>query len=268
MDSVRENRTKDDIITEILLEISADLENQKCILLVEGSDDIKFAERVFSENLLCIESFSGKEGLKELIEDSSLQKEWVIAVRDRDYMDISRLPQRMFLYDKCCMELMLLSNKKVAESFHQMFYAGIYEKEIYITNAMRILAPYSVLRRKNEHEARGIPFDKVGFGDLVQQDGDLDTQKVFGRLRLDSEVFSECREEANHICDEGLWNITNGHDLCLYLGTISRLNKGNLGETGVRKILLGCYRKEDFKETELYHAINTYQANRNLRFVD
>lgn len=31
---------------------------------------------------------------------------------------------------------------------------------------------------------------------------------------------------------------------------------------------LGCYRKEDFKETELYHALNTYQANRNLKFVD
>lgn len=268
MDSIRENRTKDDIITEILLESSADLENHKCILLVEGSDDIKFAERVFSENVLCIESFSGKEGLKELIEDSSLQKEWVIAVRDRDYMDICQLPQRVFVYDKCCMELMLLSSKKVAESFHQMFYEGICEKELYIISAMKKLAPYSVLRRKNERESRGISFDKVGFGDLVQQDGDLDTQTLFGRLRLGSEIFSECREEADCICDEELWNITNGHDLCLYLGVISRLDKGNLGETGVRKVLLGCYRKEDFKETELYHALNTYQANRNLKFVD
>ena len=40
MDSIRENRTKEDIIAEIRALFSEDIEGQRCIVLVEGSDDV------------------------------------------------------------------------------------------------------------------------------------------------------------------------------------------------------------------------------------
>ena len=75
-------------------------------------------------------------------------------------------------------------------------------------------------------------------------------------------------EEAKSIVEENeLWNITNGHDLCTYLGTVSNLGKNRLGEEGVRNILFGMYRKNDFKKTKLYDTLLQYQTRNGLKFV-
>ena len=103
MDSIRECRTKEDIISTIQMEFSSDFHNEKAVVLVEGSDDIKFVHKVFRDDVIAMESFSGKEGLKELMEDSYIQENNVISIRDRDYMDAAQLLNGMFVYDKCCL---------------------------------------------------------------------------------------------------------------------------------------------------------------------
>lgn len=66
-----------------------------------------------------------------------------------------------------------------------------------------------------------------------------------------------------------MYDVTNGHDLCLYLACISKKGKGKtLGEADVLNILICAYRREDFEMTNLYRLIKEYQIRHGLLFVD
>ena len=51
-----------------------------------------------------------------------------------------------------------MANKNVSDGFFRSYYSGSETKENFVISAMRILAPYSILRRKNEIEVKGILF--------------------------------------------------------------------------------------------------------------
>lgn len=264
-DSIREHLSKDDIVTTIQMELSA-AEKTACIVLVEGEDDITFVKRTFEESVICYESFSGKAGLDELIQDERLKRNEVIAIRDKDYMDISHLPRRMFVYDCCCMEMMLLACKEVASAFFDIYYSGSQSKQDYIIHAMRQLAPYSFLRQKNETGVLKIDF-KAGFADLLDGSGNLDIKALFARIKRETEL-NACALSADEAEDGELWNITNGHDICKMFGSGHRKGRKKLGEDGVRQVLLSSFRKSDFKTTKLYQDIKTYQDTYDLKYVD
>lgn len=268
MDSIREALTKEDIVEEMRALFNYDLDGNLGIVLVEGSDDVEFMKIVLEDNVEVIEvPYGGKHGIDDLmmLEDSVVQRKEVIAVRDKDYMDLQALANRFFVYDGCCLETMILANPKVTENFSRMLLPEIFNRENYVIEVMKQIAPYSILRKKNEMENRKISFKKVGFGNLIEN-GILDTQKLFERVRQQEE-FAICKEEAETVLDSELWNITNGHDLCTYLAEISRQGKKTLSENDVRKILFVIYRKEDFLMTELYARLLEYQRENNVRFV-
>lgn len=56
--SIRVNMTKEDIISEIQLLKSADIERKSVYLIVEGTDDIKFFNKRLSSDIQIYESFS------------------------------------------------------------------------------------------------------------------------------------------------------------------------------------------------------------------
>ena len=80
-------------------------------------------------------------------------------------------------------------------------------------------------------------------------------------------VIDQCIQEAEHIGDEQLYEIINGHDLCLFLGVILKSGSKCLGEKGARDAMLNGYRKSDFVKTDLYAALKEYQEKFQLRFV-
>ena len=115
--------------------------------MVEGTDDVSFVKRVFEENVVCYESFSGKEGLHQLIECAVFSicstkliiiyefaapvdrvrrysRNRIIGICDKDYALKREFPPRMFCYDTCCMEIMLLSHKEVARRLYTAYYKG------------------------------------------------------------------------------------------------------------------------------------------------
>lgn len=267
MDSIRENRTKEDVIEEIRLELAEDIENRKSIILVEGSDDILFVKGVFDDNVVAVESFSGVHDIEKVLEDPHLQIPNIIAIRDRDYIDVSMLKEKMFLYDCCCLELMLLNNSYIAKRFYDVYYKGSKSQEDFLVDIMKCLAPYSLLRKKNWIEGNDIHFKKIGFGDLVKEQGEFDMRALFNRAKQTDMEYEECVEKASLLSEEELWNITNGHDICRYLGEVSKNGKANLGEVGVRNSLLCMFRKEEFRETELYQKIYSYQESNKVHFV-
>lgn len=268
MDSIRQNRTKEDILTEIRMERAHDIFNEKCYIIVEGPDDVLFTKKMVCDNVVCLESFAGKTGLQEIIGENDMMKDDIIGIRDRDYMDETDLQDRIFLYDHCCLEMMLLAERVVAESFHQIYYKGRSQCDFFILNAMRKLSPYSILRRKNEKESLRIKFKKVNFGDLVDLESEsLDVSALFHRINED-ERYNGCRQEADGLNDLALWEITNGHDICMFLGRLSKSGKKHMSESDVRNILLATYRKEDFFKTQLCQSLLCYQRQKHLKFLE
>ena len=124
MDSIRENEKLEDMATNLRLELDNDIEHKMCIILVEGSDDVKFCKRVMEKNVIAYESFSGKHDLKRLIMHDKLSDERVIAIRDKDYCELESLPEKMYTYDSCCLETMLLSNSAIKEGLYDTYYGG------------------------------------------------------------------------------------------------------------------------------------------------
>lgn len=268
-DSISDSLTKEDIVAYIEAELNADISHELCFILVEGASDVKFVRRVFAEHVVPYESFAGKNGLTELIEDSSIRDERVIAVRDRDYVDPETLPERMFVYDTCCLEMMLLKNRDVVQGFCSVYCEEDGSGSALLQQALRALSPYSVARRRNEEQGLGINFEKAGFGDLVQRGGEFPVDLLFDRVRIPEELRAACREEACELSVEELYEITNGHDICRFLGGIADEGNGKiLGEAKVRNVLLCSYRKEDFRQTGLYDAIRTYQTRYGLYYVE
>ena len=268
MDSIRENRTKDDILEEIRLEQSADIYGKKCFVITEGSDDVLFIRKMFSRSVICLESFAGKSGLMEIMAEQDAASDSIIGIRDRDYVDETALPDRIFLYDHCCLEMMLLAEQAVTESFYQIYSKGKNSCDTFLLNTMRQLAPYSILRKRNEKESLGISFRKAGFGDLIDFSNEsLNCARLFQRTG-EAERFHACQQEADELEETALWEMTNGHDICTFLGCLSKTGKKGMDETSVRNILLVSYRKEDFFKTTLRQNILSYQHQKHLEFLE
>lgn len=267
-DSIRENLSKEDIVATIKLEINASVDKKVAIVLVEGQDDIDFVANILCDGVICYESFSGKHGLDELLAHDELQYGGIIAIRDKDYMNISAIPQRMFLYDGCCLETMLVESEEVTAAFYNLYYAGNSTKESYLSDIMRELAPYSILRQRNEQNKWSINFQKAGMGDLVTENGRLDIRTLFDRAKVDEAELAYCKSQADKIKKEELREITNGHDLCLMLVAFARDKWKKLGESGIRHVLLCSYRKSDFQKTKLYTQLKEYQNTYQVKFVD
>lgn len=160
MDSIRENQKFEDMVTILKLELDADVDGHTSLVLVEGSDDVTFVGRIFEEHVVCYESFSGKEGIHWLLEAEELQDDRIIGIRDKDYANVNDFPERMFCYDTCCMETMMLQSEEVREGLCSTYYKGNRNRGTMILEAMRQLAPLSVLRQENEWNDWGIDFKR------------------------------------------------------------------------------------------------------------
>ena len=63
MDSIRENRTKEDFVAELGLLFNEDIDGSLCVVLVEGTDDVRFMENLLEDNVVCEEvPYGGKHG--------------------------------------------------------------------------------------------------------------------------------------------------------------------------------------------------------------
>ncbi len=266
-DSIRANRTWEDVVQEIKMEFDADIERKCCIVLVEGKDDCRFINKIFLDNVIAVESSSGKSELEKIVLDEKIKCNRLISIRDRDYMDIANLPEKMFVYDNSCLEVMLFANKNAQKNYYDIHYQGKKGCEDYIENIFRELAPFSVLRKQNEEEGGRIDF-KIGIADCFDEEEKVDMCKIFTRVHQSSEKMDACVSRADSMSDEMLWNITNGHDFFRLLATKTEVGGKLMNANGVMDLILAIYRLEDFKTTNLYRDLCTYQLENGAKFVD
>lgn len=116
--SIRNNLSKSDIISTIRMSMAADIKNEMTFIIVEGYDDVAFMRNKIAENSTILESFSGKEGVREIVEFFNNIN--VIGICDRDY-DYAYQNNMVFHYDFSCLEMMMIKNDNVFNQYQVNF---------------------------------------------------------------------------------------------------------------------------------------------------
>ena len=113
--SIRRNLRREDIISEIRLLCGEDYSKVKTFVIVEGDDDLKFIKNKFNSKAYGFESFSGCDGVEEIVNYFQSDKR-VIGIRDKDYSNLISGSNKIFLYDYHSLEIMLAMNNESFES--------------------------------------------------------------------------------------------------------------------------------------------------------
>ena len=257
------------------IKLRLDADSNIVVLLVEGKTDKDLFKRVFERNdrVVCI-AVDGKENLYALLAVPELQKERyvnrVIAVRDRDYTDPAQYPEKMFAYDCCAMELMLLRHPKMQDMLRNFYPL----QERFPLEMIRRIALFSLLRRDNEKSENkwGLNFEKPSV--LAGSENNMpNMEKLFSIYEKNCSAlqgkYEEYRDKADRLPEEILWDITNGHDICALLGKHYKLADKfyPLSDLAYCDLMIGIYKPEYFQDTRLYQDnLSTYELSDTYPF--
>ena len=249
------------------------------VLLVEGKTDEKLFERVFECKNCIIKcmSVNGKENLYALLAVPVLQQaryvRRVIAVRDRDYTDPAQYPEKMFAYDCCAMELMLLRHPKMQDMLRNFYPL----RERFPLEMLKRIALFSLLRQENDESKKsekpwGLNFEKPGV--LAGSENNMpNMEKLFSIYEKNCSAlqgkYEEYRDKADRLPEEILWDITNGHDICALLGKHYKLADKfyPLSDLAYCDLMIGIYKPEYFQDTRLYQDnLSTYELSDTYPF--
>lgn len=268
--SIHSNLTKDDIIAEIRLTLSADFDRNHAIVVVEGEDDISFFNGKLSSNVDIHESFSGKQGVLDIV--SFFQDSRVVGICDADYtLDVPS--QQILYYDYSCLEMMLISSNSAFIPFLHVYYRDNADFAKIRFKSLQELKWISCYRRLNSIFSWGISFNGLSMAkafdpkthginipEIVSQINALNPRLSAHIPCQVEKVYIEYSKESNL---SELLSITQGHDflnyfheLCLTTWPSNRKFPSN---RELSRSLLASFRQDDFKETILYQQLSDYQ---------
>ena len=272
--SIRANLCKEDIISDIRMSLSADIRQEVCTMVVEGEDDLTFFTGKISSDVYIYESFSGKQGVTEIM--GFFTDSRVIGIQDRDYLHAPQYSSIHF-YDYNCLEMMMVADTAAFENFCYTLYQGHYSPLDLRELIMKDLAPLSCYRKLNDQNSWGINFDGINFGTLCNSStGRLDYALLEKRIeqlnpQKASDIQSQWQDAANlsvglSSLDDYL-TITRGHDFLCYFHQIcdhSKTRSVSLPKAKELGKTLQCsYRLSDFKDSKLYQDISAEQSSFN-----
>lgn len=155
--SIKDNLTKSEIISELLLSIKGDVKKEYIHLIVEGVDDIRFFKSRVSPHVYIYESFSGKEGVFDILKNFK-KEDRILGICDRDYADIPT-DLNIFFYDFSCLEIMLISNEDVFKSCSDTFYYGSLNSNELLLKILNELKWLGIFRRLSFQKKFAIKFN-------------------------------------------------------------------------------------------------------------
>lgn len=271
MNSIKNNITKDDIISEIKLLLGHDFERKAICIIVEGDDDLSFWGKFFSKNVEILESYSGKEGVFQIVEYFNENKR-VIGICDKDYGETDK--EDVYFYDFCNLEMMLISNREVFKSLICETYSKK-ENEMDIKESLlNALLPLSLLRKINADKAYGINFKGLIF-DKIFSDRKIKLQEFIEEIcKINKDKCKIILIEMNNInksnrlfTEENILDITNGHDFTSAYVTFCKNKDKNfkLGSSIIERMLRCCFRYNDLIETNIYKDLLFYQQEFEIK---
>ena len=269
--SIKSNLSKEDIIAEIRLTLSADFCHEKSIVIVEGEDDICFLNGKLLPHVDVYESYSGKQGVKEIVRAFSDDR--VIGICDRDY-DPCTSNSGIYYYDYCCLEMMLVSNDTVFSNFCYGYYRGSKDPLLLREELLQQLEELSLYRKLSAENDWGIKFSGISFGNAVDDNGRLDIEEMINQIKSINPCFStSIQSQVERIKDEaGRHNtlserlmITQGHDFmhCFHQVCLRKVQRKQKSPSVVEmyRSLVCAYRPSDFSHTDLFSEISDYQRS-------
>lgn len=276
--SIRCNLSKEDIIAEIRLTLSADFEHKKGIVVVEGEDDILFFNGKLHPDVDLRESFSGKCGVEEIV--CYFSDDRVIGICDIDYDSRSTCPQILY-YDYSCLEMMLISNNSVFSSFFYAYYQGSKSPQEIRQQILSNLKWLSLYRKLSSNNSWGVRFCGLSIAKAFNQnDQTIDITNLLGQIHtINPGLISHNREQLGLLSEacrgeyalEQYLLITQGHDFLYCFQALCEASKRSKGKSPsveelFRALLCSCHR-ENFFEFELYQSLISYQATYGVLFL-
>lgn len=265
--SIKTNLTKSSTISHIKLLLGADINKENVYIVVEGEDDIKFLRRYLNSNVIIYESFSGKNGVEEIVQSKNICSSRVIGIRDKDYCSDDK-SKKIFFYDRCCLEMMITEFDKAFNGIYYEFYNGEMEpyklKEHILTELFKV----SQVRKYNEENKIGINFKGLSFQSIIDDKFKMDEGKFVEQLKkLNSEKninFINNIDESLYQNIDNMLDITNGHDFILLFKVIcdKSCSKNSANEKHISSVLRGSFSEEFLQETALYRSISDYFDNK------
>lgn len=274
--SIKTNISQEDIVSEIKLSLGADSKKEAVIVLVEGDDDFKFLRKLVTNNVDIIESFSGKIGIKEIIENYFDDELRVIGIRDRDY-EKKLAHDRIFFYDYSCWEMMVVSYQELFENIYYEYYmsGSISHNELFniLLNNIRHI---SLIRKYNEENGLGINFKGISMSNIIEN-CKASIDKLLVELKRKNPDLMEIipdfkvmlEEKLKESCNTNeLLNLTQGHD---FIGIFQHYCKRDRGKDPSKDDIsasLRCIFGESyFKKTNLYKLLTKYEYHSKLKIV-
>lgn len=274
--SIMANLSKDDIISEIKLSLGSDVSRQFTFLIVEGDDDLKLLRNFVSEKVTIIESFSGKEGIKEIIQEHFITVPRVIGVGDRDY-ESSPIHSNIFYYDYCCMEMILIKSNEAFESICSEFYSGNLSPDELRDTLLKQLQYLSLIRKNNQLNRWDIRIEGINFKEAFDRINEtILITKIISKLNEmnddffianpDKQLQIDKENEINRNSEE-LLLITQGHDFLKLFAAFCYKAKGQASDKTIARSLRCAYRKIDFIASTLYSELAIYESIHALKIV-
>lgn len=265
--SIKSNLTKDTIISDIKLLLGADILKKDAYIVVEGDDDIKFFRKFCKDNVIIYESFSGKNGVEDIVNSEEIRNSSVIGIRDKDYCRNDKR-DRIFFYDRCCLEMMIIGFDESFESIYYEFYNGEIIAEELKKHILTELYKVSIIRKYNEECSKGINFNGLSFSNLIDNEDKLDEERFIEAIKKlnpkKSFDFISDMVDLKSVTLNDLLNITNGHDFISFFKTLCDKTCKNecVNDKQINSVLRGSFNNELLKKTTLYQNINKYFDSR------
>lgn len=260
--SIREHLDKGDIISEIRLTIDYPYgKDIKCVV-VEGIDDIRALRKFFLSDVLLYESFSGKDGVCEIVKYFNDVR--VIGVYDKDYENTDRDGTNLFPYDYCNLEMMILSFDEVIENLlcESKIYS-IESSEKFRNEILDTLRPISLTRRYNYINRSNLKLESLISSDIISYNR-INTDKLIMKIN----EMNACKDTSwlstviSDSIEENLLDITNGHDATNLISHSLKIKHNNI-QIGMR-----CsFNLNLFKRTFLYSKIVEYENQNSIKFL-
>ncbi|WP_033163436.1 hypothetical protein [Sharpea azabuensis] len=263
--SIKANLTKDSIISDIKLLLGADVNKKNVFIVVEGDDDIKFLKGFMNNNVTIYESFSGKNGIEEIIDSNVICDSRVIGIRDKDYCKCTK-NHRIFFYDRCCLEMMIIGFDESFDRIYNEYYQGELDAKELKKHILNELYKLSKIRKHNEECNIGINFKGLSFISLIDNDGKLDEEKlIYGIEKINSGKQYNFRDiilNSEDVPINDLLDITNGHDFIAFFKVLCDKNcNQSVNDKGISSALRVSFNNELLQKTALYKTINDYFDN-------
>lgn len=260
--SIKKNLAKDSIISNIKLLLGADINKENVYVIVEGEDDLKFLRRYLNSNVMIYESFSGKNGVEEIVQSENICSSRVIGIRDKDYCNTPK-DKKIFFYDRCCLELMIAEFDIAFNSIYYEFYDGEMESSKLKEHILTELLKVSQVRKYNEENKMEINFKGLPFQSIIDDASKMDEDKFFEQLKKINpgksinfiDIFNDLSCQYTNKLD-----ITNGHDFILLFKVICDKtgSRKPVNEKQISSVLRGSFNEELLKQTTLYKSVSDY----------